>query len=68
MKGLVGTCGILPRKGYNPLTDGLVTPPVREVGIVGALTSTFSTFRLRCKRELTLDVLLAGIADASSHC
>lgn len=50
------------------LTDGLVTPPVRKVGIVGALTNASSTFRLRCKRKLTLDVLLAGIADTSSHC
>lgn len=50
------------------LTDGLVTPSIREVRIVGALTSAFSTFRLRCKCKLTLDVFLAGIADASSHC
>jgi len=60
--------GILPRKSCNRLTNGLVTPPVREVGIVGALTSAFSTFRLRCERKLTLDVLLAGIADVSGHC
>lgn len=37
------------------------------MGIVGALTSASSTFRLRCKRELTLDVLLTGIADVSGH-
>lgn len=48
-------------------TDGLVTPSIREVRIVGALTSAFSTFRLRCKCKLTLDVFLAGIADTSGH-
>lgn len=50
------------------LTHGLVTSSIREVGIVAALTSAFSTFRLRCKRKLTLDVFLAEIADASGHC
>lgn len=50
------------------LTDGLVTPSICEVRIVGALTSAFSTFRLRCKCKLTLDVFLAGIADVSGHC
>lgn len=48
-------------------TNGLVAPPVREVGIVGASASAFSTFRLRRKRKLTLDVLLTRIADTSSH-
>lgn len=50
------------------LTDRLVAPSLDEAGIVGALTSALPTFRLRCECKSTLDMLLAGIADAGGHC